>query len=131
MTQSLPTYPSFDCASEGKGIRWTKWVARLTNNVFVGYNITDEAQKKALILTYGGEDLNDIFDTLSADKITPVPNTDETVFTKTVTALSDYFNPRQNVEFQRYQFRHTNQEQYETIEKYYTHLTQIVATCNF
>ena len=106
-------------------------MARLTNNVFVGYTTTDEAQKKALMLTYGGEDLNDIFNTLSADKITPVSNTDETQFTKTVRALSDYFNPRQNVEFQRYQFRHTNQEQYETIEKYYTRLMQIAAMCNF
>ena len=54
-----------------------------------------------------------------------------TPFTKTVRALSDYFNPRQNVEFQRYQFRYTNQEQYETIEKYYTRLMQIAAMCNF
>ena len=57
MVQSLPT-----------GVRWTKWVMRLTNNIFVGYNVTDNAQKKALMLTYGGEVINDIFDMFSIDK---------------------------------------------------------------
>ena len=128
---SFPTYPPFDCMTEGTGVHWTKWVVCLTNNVFVGYNFTGDAQKKALVLTYGSEDLIDIFDTFSFNKITPQPNTDQAAFTKAVTALSDYFNPRQNVEFQRYQFCHTNQEQYESIDKYYTRLMQIAATYNF
>ena len=51
-------------------------------------------------------DLNDIFDMFSVNKITPQLNTNQTAFTKAVTTMSDYFNPRQNVEFQRYQLRH-------------------------
>ena len=99
MAQSLPPYPPFECQSEGKGIRWTQWITRLTNNVFVGYNITDDARKKALMLTYAGEDLNDIFDTLSTDLVTPQPGIDEMVFSKAVEALDVYFNPKQNKEF--------------------------------
>ncbi len=131
MAQSLPPYPPFECQSEGKGIRWTKWITRLTNNVFVGYNITDDARKKALMLTYAGEDLNDIFDTLSTELVTPQPGTDETVFSKAVEALDVYFNPKQNKEFQRYVFRHTNQERFESVEKFYMRLMQLAATCNF
>ena len=131
MAQSLPPYPPFECQSEGKGIRWTKWITRLTNNAFVGSNITDDARKKALMLTYAGEDLNDIFDTLSTELVTPQPGTDETVFSKAVEALDVYFNPKQNKEFQRYVFRHTNQERFESVEKFYMRLMQLAATCNF
>ena len=37
---------------------------RLTNNVFVGYKITDPAKQRGLMLSFGGEALNDIFDGL-------------------------------------------------------------------
>ena len=131
MAQSLPPYPPVECQSEGKGIRWTKWITRLTNNVFVGYNITDDARKRALMLTYAGEDLNDIFATLSTKLVTPQPGTDETVFSKAVEALDVYFNPKQNKEFQRYVFRHTNQERFESVEKFSMRLMQLAVTCNF
>ena len=68
------------------------------------------------MLTYAGEDLNDIFDTLSTDLVTPQPGTDETVFSKAVEALDVYFNPKQNKEFQSYVFRHTNQERFESVK---------------
>ena len=48
----LPSYPPFDAKSEGVAVRWSKWVSRLTNNLFVAYDITDESRKKALLLTY-------------------------------------------------------------------------------
>ena len=131
MAQLLPSYPPFECQSESNGIRWTKWITRLTNNEFAGYNITDDARKKALLLTYAGEDLNDIFDTLSTELVTPQPGTEETVFSKAVEALDVYFNPKQNKKFQRYVFRHNNQERFESVEKFYMRLMQLAATCNF
>ena len=60
---ALPQYPPFDCKSEGKSVRWAKWVSRL-KNLFVGYNVTGDVRQKALLLTFGGEDLNDIVDNL-------------------------------------------------------------------
>ncbi|GFO32125.1 hypothetical protein PoB_005863000 [Plakobranchus ocellatus] len=56
----LPSYPPLDARSDGIAVRWTKWVSRLKNNLFVAYDITNEARKKALLLTYAGPDLNDI-----------------------------------------------------------------------
>ena len=70
-------------------------------------------------------DLRDIFDTLSTDLVTPQPGTDETVFSKAVEALDVYFNPKQNKDFQRYVFRHTNQERFESVEKLYMRLMQL------
>ena len=101
MAQSLPPYTPLECQLEGKGIRWTKWITRLTNNVFVSYNSRGDARKKALMLTNAVEDLNDIFDTLSTEIVTHQPGTDETVFSKAVEALDVYFNPKQNEEIQR------------------------------
>ena len=46
------------------------------------------------MLTYAGEDLNDISDTLSTELVTPQPGTDETVLSKAVEALDVYFNPK-------------------------------------
>ena len=57
-----PQYPPFDCKTEGKGVRWAKWLRRLEQNVFLGCHIDDPAQKKGLLLMYAGDDLNDIVD---------------------------------------------------------------------
>ena len=45
------------------------------------------------MLTYAGEDLNDIFDTLSTELVTPQQGTDETEFSKAIEALDVYFKP--------------------------------------
>ena len=59
--------------------------------------------KKALVLTLGGDELNDIVEGLPEAKLTPGPN--ENVFDKLVGALSEHFNTKQNEQFQRYLFR--------------------------
>ena len=46
----LPSYPPFDAKSEGVAVRWSKWVSRLTNNLFVADDITDESRKKPCFL---------------------------------------------------------------------------------
>ena len=100
-------------------------VTILTNNVFVGYNISlattsDDARKKQLMLRHAGEDLNDIFDTLSTEVVTPQPGTDETVFSKAVEALGVYSmstttrNKTKNFKGMC-SVRHTNQEQFESV----------------
>ncbi|KAK7091579.1 hypothetical protein V1264_009243 [Littorina saxatilis] len=67
---ALPTYPSFDCSSDGVSIRWSKWIARL-ENLFVAFNVANDRRKKALLLTYAGNDLNDIVDSFPAADLTP------------------------------------------------------------
>ncbi|XP_014661486.1 PREDICTED: uncharacterized protein LOC106804710 [Priapulus caudatus] len=49
-------YPAFDCRSEAVGIRWTKWINRLKNNIFVAYDISDDTRRKALMLTQAGDE---------------------------------------------------------------------------
>jgi len=124
---ALPHYPPFDCKAEGKSIRWTKWVSRL-KNVFVGYNIDSNKRKKALLLTFGGEDLNDIVDSLPESATTA--GSGENCFDKLVTAITEYFNPSTNVEFQKYTFRHMQQSG-DNIDSFYNELRQVATTCAF
>jgi len=127
MAVSLPSYPAFDCSSDGKAVRWNKWTSRL-NNLFVGYDVKDNARKKALLLTFGGDDLNDLVETIPAAKLELAEG--ENCYDKLVSAIKDIFNPIQNTEFQRYSFRNTKQTG-DSIMEYYTVLKQIGETCSF
>ena len=127
MASNPPPYPSFDCAPEGRAVRWGKWVARL-KTYFAAYKISDDAQQKAMLLTFGGPDLNDIVDTFADDDVTPADG--ETHFGKLCTALSNHFNPEANVEFQKYVFRHSEQKT-DNIDDFYAELKHLAATCGF
>ncbi len=69
MAHALPTYPAFDCNGDSVGVRWKKWITRLESNLFVGYAIEDPVRRRALMLSYGGEELNDIYDSLDPEKL--------------------------------------------------------------
>ena len=64
-------------------------------------NVTNKKRQRALLLHYAGKATNEIFDTL--------PNTiageGEDPFDKAVEALTNYFTPRQNREYEIYVFR--------------------------
>ena len=63
------------------GFAWEKWMKRL-ENFFVAMEITDEPRKRALLLHYAGQEVNDIYETLV--------DTDKTYAT-TKAALKEYF----------------------------------------
>ena len=127
MAASLPAYPPFDCSSEGRAVRWQKWVTRL-NNYFTAYQIEDANRQKALLLTFAGDELNDIVDTFTEDQLEP--DDTETPFSKLVASLSDHFNPQTNVEYQKFIFRQCQQKT-DNIDEYYSELKQLSATCDF
>ena len=58
---ALPHYPEFNHESKNKAAKWTKYVNRL-RNYFTAYNIEDDEWKKAILLTFVGEEVNDIID---------------------------------------------------------------------
>ena len=135
-----PPYEQFDCRGGGRSVRWAKWLRRLENNVFAGCNIVNPAQKKGLLLMYAGPDLNDIVDTFDEATLAPVDAVAaqdgnpavpaQNVYQRLTTAIHNYFNPRANVEFQRYLFKRTMQET-DNIEDFYSALKALAETCNF
>ena len=63
-------------------------------------------QKLALLLHYVGDEVNDIFDTLTITEA----GEDESPIDKAIDALSAYFQPKQNVAYEEYQFRQAKQD---------------------
>lgn len=90
-------------------------------------NVTNKPRQRALLLHYAGAATTEIFDTL--------PNT--TVgeggdpLEKAVQALTNYFTPKQNREYEIYVFRQAKQESNETISAFHTRLRQLAVTCEF
>ena len=113
MAMTLPTYPEFDVKADGLSRRWKKWHACL-DQVFIGYDITDAARRKALLLTFAGSDFCDLVDTFQEAKFT----------------ITDHFNPKTNLELQRFIFHETFQKN-QFILEYYAEMDSIAATCNF
>ena len=105
MATALPSFPTVDVSLESGaiGTRWKKYVTRFRNLVVV-LNIKDKSRQKALLIHYAGEEVNDIFDTL------PDTEEGEGPLEKTIDALTAYFQPKQNVAYEEYQFRLAKQE---------------------
>ena len=107
MAFNLPIYPSFDVKGENAALRWKKWHERL-KHVFVGYDIADPARRKALMLSFGGQDLCDLCDSLPAESFELTAEelaANLTVYDKAVLVITEHFSPDVNVEFQKYTFR--------------------------
>ena len=89
----------------------------------IGFDITSGKRQRALLLHYGGEELEDIFDTLdntgSADEIKPA-----------IDALTEYFTPKNTV-YEAIVFRDAVQEEHETVDQFCTRLRKLAKKCDF
>ena len=86
MAQALPHFPWFDLDSDltSIGSRWEQYIRRF-ENLLVAVDVTDDARKKALLLHYAGEKVQDVFETFH--------NHDKSTFTETKKALAEHFQP--------------------------------------
>ena len=123
MAVSLPTFHVHSDASPTV-VRWKKWLRRF-ENMMIGLNIKDDMKRKrALLLHYAGEEINDIFETL--------PDTgEETDYQTAVDALNAHFAPTANLEFSIYCFRQAKQQPNETLDTFHTRLQQLAMSCSF
>ena len=121
----LPPFQKFDVFNEetSLGIRWTKYVSKL-ENMFTGLAIDSKKRKKALLLHYAGDDVFDIYETLNLDG-------NDSNYDETKKGLGDYFNPKKNKEFERYEFRNMKQSKSESIDQFVTRLRQKATNCDF
>ncbi|CAB4005904.1 Transposon Ty3-I Gag-Pol poly, partial [Paramuricea clavata] len=127
MAVALPHFAEFDVHSDGAiGIRWKKWLTRF-KNLLLALDVDDTKRQRALLPHYAGESVNEIFETL--------PNTDagedEDPFEKAVTALTNYFTPKKNREYEVYVFRKAKQENGKNIFAFHTRLRQLAMNGEF
>ena len=127
MAKVLPTFPEFDITETStQAARWKKWLSRF-QNLLVAMNVIDKKRQRALLLHYAGEAVNEIFDTLPD---TTAGEGDDPL-DKAVQALTNYFTPKQNREYEIYVFRQAKQENSESISAFHTRLRQLAVTCEF
>ena len=86
-------------------------------------NITNANRKKALLLHYAGEEVHDMFSTLTLPP--PVGEGDLDLYKQASDALNDYFIPKRNKEYDIYKFRQSKQEPGESIDTYHTQLWKL------
>ena len=106
MASALLNFDPFDIHAAGAiAQRWRKWIRRL-ENLFVASAITDKKRQRALLLYYAGEEVSEIFETL-------VDKGDD--FATAKEKLTEYFDPKKNVEYEIYTFRQARQNLHECI----------------
>lgn len=76
-----------------------------------GKGVTDDGQKRALLLHAAGVDVQEIYFTLANEE-------ESSSFTKTVKVLDDYFVPKSNVPFERHLFRQIANASDETVDQF-------------
>jgi len=127
MATALPAFPEFDVSETStQATRWKKWLSRF-RNLLVAMNVKDKPRQRVLLLHYAGEATNEIFDTLPD---TAAGEGDDPL-EKAVQALTNYFTPKQNREYEIYVFRQAKQESSESISAFHTRLRQLAVTCEF
>ncbi|CAN7982457.1 unnamed protein product, partial [Ixodes pacificus] len=98
-----------------------------------------------MLLHYAGEDVNDIFESLCDTTVAAAPSTSSSPSTTTastsavaaneferaIEALTLHFQPRCNVEHERFLFRQERQLENESVATYHTRLRDIARRCGF
>ena len=121
---TLPVFPEFDLRDQTNlATRWEKYMKRF-NNLMAAMDVKEESRKRALLLHYSGEEVNDLFDTL--------PDTGEdNDYKEACEALTRYFTPKKNVSFEIFKFRNLKQESHETVDEFHTRLQIASKYCEF
>ena len=90
----------------------------------IGFDMTSTKRQHALLLHFGGEDLQDVFETLdntgTDDEIKPA-----------LDVLTAYFTPKKNTVYEAIIFRDAVQEENETIDQFCTRLRKLAKKCDF
>ena len=103
--------------------RWRKW-KRAFQLYVLGKGITNDSQKRGLLLHTAGLDVQEVYFTL-------VPNGAETNYAETFKVLDDHFIPKANAPFERHLFRQISQSSEETVDQFVCRLRQRAASCEF
>ncbi|XP_071797802.1 uncharacterized protein [Asterias amurensis] len=102
--------------------KWDKWLKRF-ERAMVGYDINGAKRKRALLLHYGGEHLETVFDTLS-------DTGDENDYEQAIEALTAHFVPNPLHETIIF-FRSLKQNPEENVDQFCTRLRNAAEKCEF
>ena len=101
LTPMAPFDPLSDPSSLGQ--RWKTW-KRCFETYPIALNVTDNKQKRALLLYQAGQAMQDIFDTLEETG-------DDDDYDSAVASLDTYFSPKKHVDYKIFKFRAQSSKQ--------------------
>ena len=121
--------------------RWAEW-CELVDNQILAQGINNEARKKAVMLHIGEPQLWQLVKNLviiSRPAVQADPNANppivavpqESDYEALKRTLHDYFNPQQNIELNKLQFREATQTRNETLDQFCGRLRQLSLSCAF
>ena len=121
----LPDISRFDPAVDHSSIgpRWQAWREELDYYIAAA-NITNDKQKRNILLHLAGPKVQKIFKTLREPE-------EERTFKSASDALDDYFLPKKNVVCERLIFGEAVQEPHESIDQFATRLRNLSDHCQF
>ena len=93
----------------------------------IAMDVSEDERQKAMLLHYIGEETLDVYETLGV----AVAEDGEKQVDKAIDALTSYFAPRMNTEYEVYKFRQARQEAEEDFNHFLTRLRQLASTCGF
>ena len=101
--------------------KWDQYVKRFDYYIKAS-GVTGDEQKRALLLDVSGEEVKDLFETL-----TYTGNT----YAQAIDKLNEYFVPKKNIAFERHMFRQSKQEEDETVDNFIVRLSKLSISCDF
>ena len=107
--------------------RWDKWKKDIERQ-FRFFGIYDPELKKDGLIIYGGRDITDLEDSLP-DVETTDPPTDE--YTKFIRKLDKHFLPKKKKDYARFQLGNLQQEEDESLAKYFARVREIANKCEY
>ena len=121
MDTVLPAFAKFDVASDptNLGNKWGQYISRF-DNLLIAMNVTDDKRKKALLLHYAGNQVQDIFETLKITK--------RLHMTKLFNIL-EYFQPKRNLSYAVFNFHKATQKDGETVDQFTARLWELSLHC--
>ena len=126
---NLPPFESFNIEDNASlGPRWKKYLARFELLVTATDLGGQPARKRALLLHYAGEQVFEIYDTFTDQQ---KGEDNEEGYQRLKTSLSEYFEPKKNIDYEVFVFRQAKQEQNETTDSFCTRLRKLASTCDF
>lgn len=124
------TLDKFDCQGDptSVGVRWERWKRALFIYLEAS-NIDRDVKKRASLLHFGGQELQEIFYNIPGANVTATNEVD--VFTTAITKLDEYFAPKQSKVYERHIFRLLKQEPDEKFDKFLVRLRNQADKCKF
>ena len=120
MRPDVNPLPPFDPVGDPTSLS-QRWKRRF-EMYLLALNITEDKQKRALLLYQAGQETQEIFDTLS--------ETGED-FKTALDKLDEYFLPKKNIDYETFQFRQPSKKSDETVDQFVTRLCKLAEHCEF